>query len=621
MNKVLENKLTSEHLDKIMAVGSPKMHAFVANAIELTNPDSVYVFTDSAEDMEHMRNLAKNGGGEVPLAMEGHTYHFDGFGDQARDKANTKYLLAKGASLGASLNSTDQDAATEEVRSFLKNSMVGKTMLVAFFCLGPTDSDFSISCVQVTDSPYVGHSESMLYRPGYEQFKKVGEAGDFFKFIHTEGRLENGVSADTDKRRIYMDLDENLVYSTNTQYAGNTVGLKKLALRLAINKASGEGWLAEHMFVMGAHGPGGRITYFTGAFPSACGKTSTSMLPGQTIVGDDIAYLRKKDGQMRCVNVESGIFGIIRDVNPDDDPVIHEALTKPGEVIFGNVLISDDLKPSWLGMGQDIPETGTNYSGKWHKGKTDDNGNDISPSHKNARYTLKIAALSNKDERADDPKGVPIGAIVYGGRDSDTLAPVEQAFDWTEGIIAKGASLESETTAATLGKEGVRTFNIMSNMDFVSVPLGQYIQNNLDFADGVDNPPSIFSVNYFLKNADGNYLNGMLDKVVWILWAELRVNGDVEAIKTPTGFIPLYEDLAKLFKDKLDQDYTKEQYEKQFTVRVPNLLAKIDRVEQIYRAKVDDAPQIVYDTFARIRTRLNEAKQKHGENISPSDLA
>lgn len=611
--QILKDKLTPENYDKLMVLDNAKMHAFIADAIELANPASVFVVTDAPEDSEKIRQLAVDGGGEHALNIKGHTYHFDGPKDQARDKANTKYLLPKGKTLGESLNSTDKEEGTAEVRGFLKDSMKDSQMYVCFYCLGPTNSEFSISCVQVTDSPYVAHSENILYRSGYEQFKSIGDSPDFFRFMHTQGELnENGCSVNVANRRVYMDLEDNIVYSTNTQYAGNTVGLKKLALRLAINKSSQEGWLAEHMFVMGVHGPNDRVTYFTGAFPSACGKTSTSMIPGQTIIGDDIAYLRKKDGVMRTVNVEQGVFGIIRDVNPEDDPAIYKALMDEGEVIFGNVLIKDG-EPYWMGMGKDLPESGTNYGGQWKQ------GDEATPSHKNARYTLRISALENRDPMADAPEGVPVGAIVYGGRDSDTLVPVEQAFNWTEGIISKGASIESETTAATLGAEGVRTFNIMSNMDFVSLPLGRYIQNNLDFADGVDTPPSIFSTNYFLKE-DGKYLNGILDKKVWILWAELRVNGDVDAIKTPTGYIPMYEDLARLFKDNLDQDYTKEDYIKQFTIRIPNLLAKFDRIENIYKTKVDDTPQIVYDTFAEIRTRLNEAKDKYGELISPFDL-
>jgi phosphoenolpyruvate carboxykinase (GTP) len=432
--------------------------------------------------------------------------------------------------------------------------------------------------------------------------------------------LENAISKNIEKRRVYIDLEENLVYSVNTQYGGNTIGLKKLALRLAIQRASKQGWLAEHMFILGAHGPARRVTYFAGAFPSACGKTSTSMLPGQTIIGDDIAYFRKKAGQIRCVNVEKGIFGIIRDVNPKDDPVIYEALTTPGEVIFGNVLITDGLKPHWLGMGAELPTEGTNHSGKWHKGKTDSNGNVITASHKNARYCLNIPDLSNCDPLIDDPNGVPVGGIIYGGRDSDTWGPVEQSFNWTEGIIVKGAVLESETTAATLGKEGVRTFNLMSNLDFLSIPLGQYIQNNLDFAKDIDNPPSIFSVNYFLRGEDGKYLNGIADKKIWILWAELRVNGDVDAIETPTGLIPKYEDLAKLFKDHLDTQYCRSDYVRQFTIRIPENLAKIDRVEKIYKEKVSDTPRIVFESFAEVRKRLTAAQDKYGDYISPFDL-
>ncbi len=620
VNELLKEKLTTENYNRLTALDNPKMHDFVADAIELAGPASVFVCTDSEEDRAYIRELAIKNGEEIPLNTPGHTCHFDGYRDQARDKAQTKYLLPPGSDLGASLNSIEKKVGVEEVRSFLKDSMVGREMLVCFFCLGPIDSDFSIPCIQITDSPYAAHSETILYRPGYEQFRKTGSSGDFFRFIHSEGVMENKVSKDIDKRRIYIDLEENMVYSVNTQYGGNTIGLKKLALRLAIQKASAEGWLAEHMFILGAHGPGGRVTYFAGAFPSACGKTSTSMLPGQTIVGDDIAYFRKKDGQIRCVNVEKGIFGIIRDVNSKDDPIIYDALTGPCEVIFSNVLIDGAKKPHWLGMGAELPTEGTNHSGKWHKGKTDSNGNEITPSHKNARYCLNIPDLSNRDPLLDDPNGVPVGGVIYGGRDSDTLVPVEQAFNWAEGIIIKGACLESETTAATLGKEGVRTFNLMSNLDFLSIPLGRYIQNNLDFANGIENPPLIFLVNYFLKDKDGKYLNGMADKLVWILWAELRVNGDVEAIETPTGLIPKYEDLEKLFKEHIDAQYTQADYVEQFAIRIPKNLAKLDRVEKIYKEKVSDTPQIVFDTFAEVRKRMKAAGDKHGDYISPFDL-
>jgi len=619
INELLKEKLTAENYNKLIGLNNPKMHKFVADAIELTRPESIFVCNDSDEDLEHIRRLAIENGEEIPLDVPGHTCHFDGYQDQARDKSRTKYLLPAGSDLGETLNSIDKVEGVREVRSFLKDSMVGREMLVCFFCLGPTNSDFSIPCVQITDSPYVAHSETILYRPGYEQFRKIGTAGDFFRFLHSEGELENTVSKNIDKRRVCIDLEQDLVYSVNTQYGGNTIGLKKLALRLAINRASKQGWLAEHMFVMGAHGPDERVTYFAGAFPSACGKTSTAMLAGQSIIGDDIAYLRKKDGNVRCVNVEKGVFGIIRDVNPKNDPVIYKALTNPAEVIFSNVLVNNS-KPYWLGMGAELPAEGANHSGQWTQGKIDSNGNEITASHKNARYCLNISELVNRDPLVDDPNGVPVSGIIYGGRDSDTWVPIEQAFNWAEGIIIKGASIESETTAATLGKEGLRTFNLMSNLDFLSIPLGQYIQNNLDFAETIDNPPLIFSVNYFLRGKDGKYLNEIADKKAWILWAELRTNGDVDAVETPTGLIPKYEDLARLFKEHLNTEYTRDDYIRQFTIRIPENLAKLDRLDNIYKNKVSDTPQIVFDTFAEVRKRLKLAQDKHGDYISPFDL-
>ena len=617
---LLKEKLDSQNYAKLMALDNPKMHNFVADAVELTAPESVFVSTDRPEDFACIRKQAIEAGEERPLNIPGHSCHFDGYHDQGRDKEVTKYLVGPDSNLGESLNSIQKSIGIPEIRSFLKDSMRDRQMLVCFFCLGPTDSEFAIPCVQITDSAYVAHSEILLFRPGYQQFKKIGQSTHFFRFLHSAGELQNAISKNADKRRMYIDLQENIVYSVNTQYGGNTIGLKKLALRLAINKASKEGWLAEHMFVMGAHGPNGRVTYFTGAFPSACGKTSTAMIPGQTIVGDDIAYLRIKDSQVRCVNVEKGIFGIIQDVSPKDDPVIYNTLTSPCEVIFSNILLDGDSRPYWLGMGSEIPEKGFNHSGQWKKGNKDAQGNEITAAHRNARYCLNISELSNRDPLINDPAGVPVGGIIYGGRDSDTWVPVEQAYNWSEGIIAKGASIESETTAATLGKQGVRTFNLMSNLDFLAIPLGTYIQNNLDFGNRLKRPPLIFSVNYFLKDKNGKYLNEILDKMVWILWAELRVNNDVDVIETPTGLIPRYNDLADLFKKHRKIDYTTHDYIRQFTVRVPENLAKLDRVEDVYSRKVPDTPAVVFDTFAQIRKRLKTTAERHGQYISPFDL-
>ena len=291
-----KDKLAPDEMRKLDDLADERVNAFVAEAIDLCGPETVFVCTDSAEDLARVRTMAVEAGEERALSIEGHTCHFDGPSDQGRDKANTKYLVPEGASLGRALNSVEREKGLAEVKGYLRGAMAGKTMIVRFLCLAPTGSDFAIPALQITDSWYVAHSESLLYREGYEELRRRKGEGPLFRFLHSAGALEGGVSRDVEKRRVYIDIAEDVVYSTNTQYGGNTMGLKKLALRLSIRKAAREGWLAEHMFVMGSHGPGGRVTYLLGAFPSACGKTSTAMLPGETIVGDDIAFLRVKDG-------------------------------------------------------------------------------------------------------------------------------------------------------------------------------------------------------------------------------------------------------------------------------------------------------------------------------------
>lgn len=617
--KMLKEKCDAKNLKKLEAVKNDKLYDFICKYIELCNPDSVFVRTDSPEDEAYIRQQAVARGEEKKLKTKGHTVHFDGYFDQGRDKFSTRYLLRPDEVLGSDIQSINRDKGHKEIHEMYTNSMVGKEMLVCFFCLGPTNSKFSIPAVQITDSFYVGHSEAILYRSGYEEFKKIGNSKRFFRFIHSAGELENGVSKDVYGRRVYIDLEEEMVLSLNTQYAGNTVGLKKLAMRLAIKRASEEGWLTEHMFVMGVlSSDKKRKTYFTGSYPSACGKTATAMLEGEKIVGDDIAYLRNVAGKLYAVNVEKGIFGIIQDVNADGDPAIHEALTIEGEVIFSNVLVDPDNNPRWLSDGKEKPVEGVNFSGEWLPGKKDAEEKEIPYAHKNARYTIKLADLDNCDENLDNPDGVEIGGVIYGGRDSDTSMPVEQSFDWAHGILTQAATLESETTAATLGQEGVRTFNLMANLDFLSIPIGRYIQNNLDIVNGVKKVPLIFHVNYFLRGKDGKFLNGIKDKHVWLKWMEKRVNGEAEAIRIPTGYIPKYEDLKKLFKEVLNKDFTREQYEEQFMLRIPERIAKKERITKIYHTKVFDTPHALMEALNAQRDRLEKCKEKYGDYVSPS---
>mgnify|MGYP000382577728 CR=1 FL=1 len=619
--KVLKEKCGEEGYKKILSLNNPKVTDFLARYLNHCNPESAFVRSDSEEDENYIKGRSIEKGEEKELKVKGHTVHFDGPKDQARDKKNTKFLLNPEEDLGPQFNSMDKEEGLKEVQEYLENIMKGKEAYIIFLCLGPKNSKFSMPALQITDSTYVSHSEDILYRNGYNLFKNENfeSENDFFKFVHSAGKLEDGVSKNIDKRRVYTDLDSNIVFSTNTQYGGNTIGAKKLAMRLAIKEASEEGWLTEHMFIMGVDGPGDRKSYFTGAFPSGCGKTSTAMIERESLVGDDIAYLRDIDGEVRAANPENGIFGIIRDVNPQDDPLIWKAITTPGEVIFSNVLINEGYS-YWMGMGRKLPDEGTNYSGEWREGKTDKDGNELTPSHRNARYTLRISELENEDPKLEDPEGAKIDGIIYGGRDSDTCVPVEESHDWAHGILTKGATLESETTAATLGKSGERRFNPMSNLDFLSIPIGQYIQNQLEFGKKLEDAPSIFSVNYFLRNEEGEYLNAMHDKGVWLKWMELRTNDDVEGIRTPTGYIPKYEDLKRLFKEVLDKDYSKEEYEEQFKIRIPEHLNKIERIKKIYEEDIENSPEDLFKELEKQKQRLKETQEKYGDYVSPLDL-
>ncbi|MBW2978104.1 phosphoenolpyruvate carboxykinase (GTP) [Candidatus Woesearchaeota archaeon] len=615
-----KNVLDEKNLAKLEALKNPKAMKIIEKYVNLCKPAKVTVLTDSQDDIDYLRKGSIKNKEETPLAMEGHTIHYDGVNDQARAKEVTKVLLPKGKYMSKFINTIDKEEGLKEVHEFMDGIMEGKEMLVCLFTLGPNNSRFSIPALQLTDSYYVAHSESILYRSGYEDFKQLNGSEDFFYFIHSAGQLdERNNTVNIDKRRVYMDLEENRVLTVNNQYAGNSVGLKKLALRLAINKASQEDWLCEHMFVMGVHPLSkDRVTYFTGAFPSACGKTATAMISGQTIVGDDIAYIKAgDDGVAYSVNVEQGIFGIIRDINQTDDPVIHKALSTPRELIFSNVLVVDG-KPYWLGMGQEPPEKGYTYCGEWKKSMKDKDGNEIPYANKNARYTIRINDLDNADPEADNPEGVPIGGFIYGGRDSDTTIPVFESLSWSHGVYV-GAIVESETTAATLGAEGVRKHNPMANLDFLVVPLGLYIKNHLAFGETLDKNPKIFHTNYFLKE-NGEFLNSKLDKKVWLLWMEGRVHNEYSAIETPIGFIPKYEDLKKLFLDVFKREYTKEEYEKQFSIRITKLLEKLARVEKVFEQE-KDIPKDFIDHFEQEKKRLKEAKEKFGkEVISPSEF-
>jgi len=605
--RVLERRLDADNQKRLAALDNDPLNELIADAILKFQPDSVFVYTGPPEDLHYARVQAIREGEEKPLIMPGHTIHYDGYEDQGRDPANTRFLVSGGTSLGPALNAVERQEGLYEIDQVMNRIMRGRQMIVSFYSLGPLGTEFAIPCVQVTDSFYVAHSEDILYRQGYELFKEERSKEEFFAFLHSAGRLENGVSCDVDLRRIFIDMENNFVYSANTQYAGNTVAAKKLAHRLAIRKAAREDWLSEHFLIAGVPSyEGNKMTYIAGAFPSWCGKTSTSML--FQIVGDDLAHVRKKDGKAYAANVEKGMFGVIKDVNLEDDPYIHDLLVKPGEIIFSNVL---DVRgrPYWQGMGDvRIPLRGDNHSGPWWWGKS------IPVSHDNARFCVALEGIENYDPT----QVVELDGIVYGGRSSKRPVPVLQSYGWVQGVFY-AASIESEPTAATVGASSAKVIiNPMANTEFVSIPIGKYLEKHIQFARELKQAPTIFYVNYFLRDEAGEFMNTKMDKKVWIRWIERRIAGKVEAYATPIGFIPTYEDLAELFKRELGLTYSPDEYELQFMTRVPELLEKLEIVEQFYREETSEIPVEIFEMIDAHRKLLLEAKDLYGSNISPS---
>ncbi|QKQ99124.1 phosphoenolpyruvate carboxykinase (GTP) [Metallosphaera tengchongensis] len=596
----LKGKLSPIMETRLLKLRNVKLLHFLEEAVDLCEPESVYIVEGTEEDISEIRNRALLTKEETELNVKGHTIHFDHALDQARAREDT-FILGDRIPF---VNTKPRKEGLEEVKSILKGAMKGRVMYVGLYSLGPVGSPAQILAVQITDSPYVIHSENILYRNAYREFE--GDK-DFLKFIHSKG------SQDVKKRRIVIDLD-GVVYSVNTTYAGNSVGLKKLALRLTLNRAVREGWLSEHMAIVGLEGSNG-VHYVTAAFPSGSGKTSTSMMG--RLISDDLAFIMGIDGDVRAWNPEAGVFGIIQGINSKDDPIVWKVLHTPGEVIFSNVLMTPERSAYWDGSGLPEPEKGINFSGEWWKGKKDDQGKPVPPSHPNARFTVSLKSFDNLDPNYDNPNGVKIDAVIFGVRDYKTLVPIAEAFDWEHGVVTMGASMESARTSAVIGKQDEMEFNPMALLDFISVPLGKYVQNYINFGKRLRNPPKIFGVNYFLKDGD-KYVNSKEDKRVWLRWVVERLEGRSKALETPIGKIPLYEDLRRLFGEALGKEYSEKDYEAQFSLRLRGYKEKYERILDIY-SKIDTPKDILHIIERQIQ-RIEEYRKSMGDVVSPFRL-
>jgi phosphoenolpyruvate carboxykinase (GTP) len=599
----------------------------IANTIKMCRPDNVFINTGTADDVQWVRKYSLEKGEEKPLAKAGHTIHFDLPEDQARLVSQTFYIINEGERMSSLAKSVLRGEAIDYVKKFMPGIMTGKTMIVGFYSRGPVGAEASLPAIEISSSGYVLHSAELLYRNCFNDFDaEIQRTGLFFTNVHSEG---NNTSEDVPNARIFMDRSWMTTFSTFCTYAGNTLLLKKGNHRFSVDYATYykvEEQLSEHMFITGMTGPGGRKTFFAGAAPSGCGKTTTAMV-GTDFIGDDLAqFWIDKGGVLRAVNPEKGIFGIVEDVNREGDPFLMDCLRGDGtEVIWSNVLVADGV-PHWVGNGETAPEKGINFQGEWFKGKIGTDGKPVPMSHKNSRCTLVASAIANHaTELSEDPNGVPVKVITYSGRDADTMPPVWVAKNANEGVVI-GASIVSKATATEVGATGVNR-QPWANAPFIPGALADYMEAQFTFFNSAKfsekTRPIMAGLNYFLthENRGGtssSLLGEKKDVRVWLGWLELFANGEVDAITTPIGYLPKYKDLVPLFKT-INKEYPQSLYDMQFALYVDKIVARLDLQREAY-SKEPEIPKVLFEIYESQKKELLKLKDKDGPIITMDKL-
>ena len=626
--EIFKQKMEASEFDKIQKIKSQEARLKIANAIALGQPDKVFINTGDEKDKARIRQMCLDLGEESALAINGHTLHYDLAEEQARIVDRTYYIANDDETVSSLAQRISREDAYDYVKKYMVGCMKGMTLVVGFYSRGPVGAKAAIPAIEATTSLYVCHSAELLYRNCFEDFNaEVDRVGHFFTNIHCQGPNR---PEDLPNARVFMDRAHQTTFATFCTYAGNTLLLKKGNHRFAVDRATyyrrGEE-LSEHMFITGLKGPGGRVTFFAGAAPSGCGKTTTAMV-GDEFISDDLAQIWiADDGTIRSINPETGIFGIIEDVNWTDDPDIMSILREEkAEVIFSNVLVDDEKKPHWIGNGESHPDKGFNFQGDWFEGKTDANGKAVPLSHPNARFTVRAESLANYSPKLTDPAGVVTKVFTYNGRDADTMPPIRVAKDPDEGVVI-GASIVSKATATEVGATGVKR-QPWANQPFIPGALGDNMVAQFEFFNSEkikpENRPIMAGLNYFLTHeARGGEGQGLLgekrDVKVWMGWLDRLVYNEVEAIDTPIGLLPKYVDLKNMFKDILGKDYPKELYEKQFALYVDKIIARIDMQYEAFK-KEDNMPKRLFEIYEEQKKAMQELKEKFGAVIMPDQL-
>ena len=584
--------------------------SWVEEMAALTTPDKIVWIDGTEEQAEALRAEACSTGEMIKLNEEklpGCYLHHTAINDVARVENRTFICTSKKEDAGNINNWMDPRECYEKLGKLYKGSMKGRTMYVIPYSMGIVGSDFAKYGIELTDSIYVVLNMLIMTRVGTNVLEALGESADYIKGLHAKADL------DEENRYIVHFPEDNTIWSVNSGYGGNVLlGKKCFALRIASYLGRKEGWMAEHMLILGVEYPNGEVKYISAAFPSACGKTNLAMLIPPEVyakqgykvwcVGDDIAWLRVgQDGRLWAVNPENGFFGVAPGTNEKSNPnALHTCMK---DTIFTNVCHNlDDNTIWWEGLDNNPPANAKNWRNEPWDYRTYDKNNKVQTAgaHPNSRFTAKAINCPCLSKEFNNPAGVPISAIVFGGRRAKTAPLVYQSTSWQNGTFV-GSIMASETTAAAAGAVGVVRRDPMAMRPFTGYDMGDYFAHWLNMGKKIPNAPKIFHVNWFRTDDNGNFIwPGFGDNMRVLLWILDRCEGKVDADLTAIGYVPKAEDINIEGLDDITIDTIRELV----SVDVESWKADIENIKEFYALIGDRVPAELHEELAALEARL-----------------